>query len=43
MNTSLIVAIDQNNGIIPWCIKKDLNYFIDVTKREYKPKLKKLS
>jgi dihydrofolate reductase / thymidylate synthase len=41
MNTSLIVAIDNQkgiskNGIIPWQIKEDVQFFIDVTKREYK-------
>lgn len=45
MNTSLIVAIDKNNGIskdglIPWHIKEDVNFFIDVTKRQYVTGLK---
>jgi len=36
----LIVAVDNKNGIskngkIPWSIKEDMNYFQDVTKREY--------
>jgi len=40
MNLSLIVAIDKNNGIsrnglIPWHIKEDINFFMDVTKRQY--------
>lgn len=40
MNTSIIVATDKKggiskNGIIPWQIKEDLNFFMDVTKREY--------
>jgi dihydrofolate reductase / thymidylate synthase len=40
MNKSLIVAIDKNggiskNGVIPWKIKEDMNFFIDVTKRQY--------
>lgn len=38
--TSLIVAVDENNGIsasgkIPWSIQEDSNFFADVTKRSY--------
>lgn len=37
---ALILAMDNKNGIskegkIPWSIKEDMNYFQDVTKREY--------
>ena len=40
MNTSIIVAVDKNggiskDGIIPWHIKEDIWFFMDVTKREY--------
>ena len=39
-NLALIVAVDINNGIsknglIPWKIKEDSNFFQDVTKRQY--------
>lgn len=42
---SLIVAIDKNggiskNGVIPWKIKEDTIFFVDVTKREYTKGLK---
>ncbi len=47
MNVSIIVAVDKKGGIskngqIPWQIKEDMNFFIDVTKREYKHKLKNI-
>ena len=40
MNTSIIVAVDKNGGIskdgvIPWHIKEDVQFFMDVTKRSY--------
>lgn len=40
MNTSLIIAIDKKGGIskdgmIPWKIKEDMQFFLDVTKRQY--------
>jgi dihydrofolate reductase/thymidylate synthase len=40
MNTSIIVCVDKNGGIskgglIPWKIKEDMSFFIDVTKRKY--------
>lgn len=40
MRVNLITAIDKNNGIarknkIPWRIKEDYNFFMDVTKKEY--------
>src|SRR6187431_430015 len=40
MNTSIIVAVDKNGGIskdcmIPWKIKQDVDFFMDVTKRQY--------
>lgn len=46
-NISIIVAVDKSggiskNGIIPWQIKEDMSFFIDVTKREYRPKLKNI-
>lgn len=45
MNTSVIVCVDNKGGIsregvIPWKIKEDVDFFIDVTKRIYKPDLK---
>lgn len=44
---SLIVAVDKNggiskNGVIPWKIKEDTNFFMDVTKREYVKGLKNI-
>jgi len=44
MNTSIIVAIDKRGGIskdglMPWKIKQDIEFFMDVTKRQYVKKL----
>ena len=40
IKTNLIVAVDSEWGIskqniIPWKIKEDVNFFNDVTKRQY--------